>query len=544
MNFTPRTGLMVRNDTNAILETIKTHFYSSDRLELNEMTDPNKYDACMLEIDRVVLQIKETCPDFTLEMRDIIGLLTLAVNGLVVAACTITKKRSPQRNFHSHIEMYCTIGNDTTQRYLLEEAERISLAHDLKMMTIDAQLSKLESHLQLGFFPISIDDIWRNPQGNGSKIVTMIDEANEEFESNLKDAAPQRPKKGRNNFARNILIGVLGSQKTSILEHHDPGSMYQWNADILRERTDDLVSGRKITLSKRLLRDNFEQYPVKYKKENSVISSLGEATSRFLDLVDVNIYDLEDNFGDFNSIVEFEKVVCRGAVLAGYIRGLRTGRRGDILVMTAEVSGVAVGLCILEFVDIGHAIHKPYMYIHLVCAREHTGIGKRIFSAAERFALQNGVDIIRLSALPNVVHWYQKMSFETGHRIHGNDPERVENLTPRMDKVLPNIIKTMNKLEMNKPVNNNASDEMIEEAKTEENFTVMYELLDFMKEMYGPEEDGEDNKQVLEFSQRYDFLMILYARHLNLDRRGSREIRQVNREGIHMSKDLKRGYYY
>ena len=539
MNFTARTSQQTRDDTNSILEKVKSNFYSSSNLDDMRFSNPDKRELCLQEIDNVVSQIKKTCRSFNLDMDYIVGLITLTVNGLVVAACTIKDVMSSGNTNHAHIEVYCTMGSETTQEYLLEEAERISLAHDLKMMTIDVPFGKMKHHMEIGFFPISVDRIWTNSRGSGSKIVNMIDEAEEEFEKKYKNAGFQPATRGPRTFSRTILNGVMGIEETSILEHHEPDWFHEWNEEILRERSNELVSFGKIAMSKRLLGENLRKYPVTYKNPSSVISSLGEATSRFMDLIHVNVYPLEANIASLKDLVELEEVVCRNSIVDGYIEDLRKTSHGENLIMAAEVSGKIIGFCILKFYDLNSAVHEPYMYIHLVCAREHAGIGGRIFAAAERFALQNGVSVVRLSALPNVVAWYQGMSFETGYDVKGNDSNRIKNETPKMDLVLPDIIKMMKKFKNGIVIRDNSPPGFVKNADTPENQIVKDRLIKFMHEMYGLEKGKDYNQQVLDFVNKYDFLMIIYANNLNQRGRGVYEIETTDGEGIHMSKNLR-----
>lgn len=541
MKLVLRTSRQIRDDTNAILETVKSNFYSSNRLDKLSYTDPDKRELCFREIDTVVAQIKETCRSFNLDMDEILGLITLTVNGLVVAACTLKDKTSAEHKDFTHVEVYCTIGSDTTQGYLLEEAERISLAHDIKLMTIDVKLGDLKYHMEHGFFPISVDRIGMNSQAHGSKIIGMIDEAEEDFEKNHKDAHYRPASRDPQTFARKILNGVMGIERTSILEHHDPDSFHEWNEAIIKERSNELLRygyGTKITLSKKLLSTSIVDYPVTYKKNTSVVSSLGDATSRFMELVRVELYHLEHNVEALRNLAELEEVVCRDAVVDGYIEDLRNESNGDNLIMTAEVSGKVIGLCILEFHDLGHPVHEPYMYIHLICAREHTGIGRRILAAAERFALQNGVSVLRLSALPRVVSWYQKLSFETGVIFRGNDSTKIKNKTERMDKVLPKVISEIDKMRKNISIDSVDATELAK-AQTPVNDAVKEKFIEFLSDMYGKEKDGSKNEEVMDYAKQYDSLLVMHANDLNKDGFGLHEITETDDVGIHMSKSLR-----
>lgn len=542
MRFSRRTSQQVRDDANAILATVKSNFYSSNRLDKLSYTDPDKHKLCFQEIETVVSQIRETCRSFRLDMDQILGLITLTVNGLVVAACTLKEQTSAGNKDVIHVEVYCTIGSDTTQGYLLEEAERISLAHGIKLMTIDVKLGDLKSHMEHGFFPISVDRIGMNPHADGSKIIRMIDEAEEDFEKKHKNAHYRPASRDPQTFARKILNGVMGIEKTSILEHNDPDSFHEWNEAIVKEQSNELLKyaqGAKITVSKSLLNTSIVDYPVTYERDTSVVSSLGDATSRFMDLVRVELYYLDGGVQAISDLEELEDVVCREDVADGYIEHLKNGSNGDRLIMTAEVSGKVIGLCILEFYDLGHPVHEPYMYIYLICAREHTGIGRRILAAAERFALQNGVSVVRLNALPSVVSWYQKMSFETGVIFRGNDSTKIKNKTERMDKVLPKVISEIDKMRKNISIDDSVDEAELANAQTPENDAVKETFIEFLRDMYGKDEDGDENEEVMDYATKYDSLLVMHANDLNKDGLGIRQIEITDRQGIHMSKSLR-----
>lgn len=531
MSVVKRTPNEIRKDANDILMKVKSHFYSSERLDSLHNIDPSKYDSCMKEIKKVSLQIRETCKNFTFNIANVSGLITLTVSGLVVAACTIQILQTDDNKSYCHIKVFCTIGNDITQGYLIEEAERITLSHGIRLLSIDVPYKLVISHVQHGFHPVHLENIPTVTIGYNSTIMNIVEEVQELYEKKYKGTPDVKGVNRKTSTIRTLLEGVFGVKKIDHIVYHHQDKIDEWNKNVLPDNLFRLIKRNTLTMSKEISSTTIT-HDVKYNNPSSVVSDLGEATSRFFDMIRVEIHDLEDNVDPLKDMENLAQIVCRGSIGSDYIEQLKSGTRGENLIITVEISGVVLGFCIITFHDLGTQ-YEPYMYIHLVCAREYAGIGGYIFRRAEKYALSNNVKIVRLSGLSTVVDWYKGMHYKTGEDSHGNNPSELENKTPMMSLVFPEFLDNMKRMKKGIRVRTMVASSENGSHMTEETKIVKKKFIKYLEGAY------ESNPEILKkFLKDYDLLMTKYANKINKQNKGADEIYQADSFGIHMSRDL------
>jgi len=545
--FTLRDRQDIKRDTNSILQKIKSNIYSLDKFRtMHEGSSIHR--KVMEKIDFIEDNVSSFCPDFDLNLDQHNAVVTIALNDLILSTCIIDLSETEEDVRYAHVEIFCSMSNSVlTHTYLLEEAERYVLSKGLKYMTINVPISKMVPYMGLGFVPFYVGEMDFRSEGGEFAIVTILRESKRVYNSTYKF----QQKKPNNPFENlvsqpDVLIllqHTLGIHAMEVIRNNDPRQIRIWEKLLQDEKSDTLIERDTITLVKDVMGTRTDVgIPLEY-EQNSIVNTMEGGVNRFMDMVKVKTEDLEDS-SIFDDEEKFDSI-CQGGISMDFSTTIRKGNRGQNLIMSVEVSGVTLAFCILEFHDMEINIHgkrnignsKPWVYIHVICASEFSGIGGRLLQSAEKFAMKNGVTVVRLNALLDVVQWYQGKNYRLGFHLHGNDPNNAKNKTPTINKVFETISDAMDVLLEGDLFDHGLTEVQIEAIDTDRNKLTRVRLEGFIRDVY--------TKPVFlapRFISEYPQLLLKLANDLNAVNAMEREWPTMESLGVEMSKNLEEGF--
>lgn len=110
--------------------------------------------------------------------------------------------------------------------------------------------------------------------------------------------------------------------------------------------------------------------------------------------------------------------LCQGNVVDTYVQN--SLERADVVMLTQTPRGRVCGLALLYY-------RKHFLYVDVICSSVR-GQGSLVLGEAEKFAAGKGYGLIKLSALPSVVGFYEKKGYrEVGNACKGGKEKRIGN---------------------------------------------------------------------------------------------------------------------
>lgn len=548
--YTQRNAEQIRRDTNAILEKVKSRIYSIKDLRL-KVGSPEHPDL-LLEVEKAEKRVRDLCRVFVLDLSRVGAFITISVNDLVVAACTVEIVTTQKGTTHADTKVFCRMGEEhSTQKYLLGEAERYALSEGVKYNTVTTHIKTLFPHMEIGYVPYDVDlapTLVDNQEFVIAKVITEARQLYDDvFENQIVGTVDPYGRGKYRPYILRIIRHVLGESVMTMLRNNYRERIEEWNAQLLESNISKLIYVSDITLVKKLVNTpSLMRYPVTY-PEGSIVETLGDGVNRFMDLVQVKTYDLEEIGDSFYDEEEFY-TICQGEISTSYVSALKTGVKGDNIVMTIEVSGVILAFCIITFKDVplnennkrqrNSSQFEPWVYLHLICARQYTGIGKRLMESVELFAASNDVRVFRLNALTPVIHWYYSLGFRIGTMEHGNDPARLsdeEYNNVHVIKVFTTLYDAMKSTREGNVYNHDHTEEQLAGMKNGQNKCIVAELVGLVKSIFVREPEV-----VTRFLENNEDLLLVQANYIstNLGAYVDNPWDQAIDNGIHMSKKL------
>lgn len=442
-------------DTDNILSLIKVNTYSDSvdvEKGLNGVNDLyNRINATCIDIDDVT-------------QND--GIVTLEVNGMVLAACVLTKKRLPHSGENYYlVSTMCSIDATMLKAYVLREAERFALKRDVFLMKINVMFIEESSYShaspgvtlrdKLIFFrdvgyTISPDVTICTPNVLNGGVDLML-ELVSEIKSYLGRSTPVDNLATIDNKTHvsifSLMKGVIGD---SLVEQISvcKDNLIKWNGSLIDSGISSEVEETYISMWKCLKETAEIVLPGftgggKY-HTGSVVETLELEMDRFLDVVRINTHSLQDSKLNMEDLY----TTCRGGMDLDYLRYVFNQSSVGRFVTTVEVSGVPIAFSVLKihecdsFVpdlpthDIYHVAKRlrvdtraiKHLEVELICSSEFSGLGRHLMKFAEAFAIRNSIDYITLQAVPSRFGWYRGIGFQPGAvsdiRPDGNDRGR------------------------------------------------------------------------------------------------------------------------
>ena len=105
-----------------------------------------------------------------------------------------------------------------------------------------------------------------------------------------------------------------------------------------------------------------------------------------------------------NEILAQYQPVCQGSIGSGYVTD---ALEESSHVITLNVNSLVIGMAILRE-QLGVT---KYMEIDIICAREHSRVGRLILNACENLARSMKIGAVSLSSVPNAIGFYRKMGY-------------------------------------------------------------------------------------------------------------------------------------
>lgn len=544
--FTLRDRQDIKRDTNSILEKITSNIYSLDKLR-TMVPGTSEHQRVMDKIDSIEDKVSEFCPDFNLNLNQHNAIVTITLNGLILSICIIDLSETEEDVKYAHVDVFCSISNNIqTHTYLMEEAERYVLSKGLKYMAINVPITNMVPYIGLGFVPLYVSNMDFHPENEEPSIVRILRESKRVYNNTYKF----QQKKPINPFevlvsqpvVLNLLKYTLPLDAMEVIRNNDPRQINEWENLIQNEESDIIIDGSSITLTKDVMGTRTDTgEPLNY-TSNSIVNTMEDGVNRFMNMVKVKTEDLEDS-DIFNDEERFDSI-CQGEVSMGFSTTIRKGIRGQNVIMSIEVSGVTLAFCILEFHDMNintlgkrnAGNLKPWMYIHVICARENSGIGGRLLQSAEKFAMKNGVMVVRLNALYGVVQWYQSKNYKLGFRLHGNDPNSTRDKTPTVNMVLENISDAVDLLLQGDLFDHGLSEQQVAAIDTDQNRQTRRSLEDLIRQIY-----PKPAFLAARFISDYQQLLLKLANDLNVANAMNGEWMSMESLGVSMDKNLEEG---
>lgn len=503
----------IQKDTDSILDLVKSRVYSVDRL--ND-SGKDKYNSCMEEIKGIQSQIVQLCPKFRVDIKDGDFIVTVSVNRLVVAACTMYLRNHPKGVRYFHVHTHCKMGPmHNVQTYLLQEAERYALSKGVHYMSIGVPMTKMILHANIGFVPYPVEDMPGMSEGKKFQILEVYRQALEDHRTVYANQELSKTNTFQGMRKRPVVLDILRyTINYTVMEkirNNDPGLIHLWTRRIVDEGSDDLIRGGYIMLSKKLIKPSrIDPYPIVFPK-GAIVSTLSDRVDRSMEIIRVNTYDLVDMASTLSEEKTLD-LVCQDVIGENYINSLNNGVPGENTVITVEVSNVILGFCIItienmEINDNGKRqrsgeVPDSHVMVHLICARKFAGIGKRLLDSAARFSAANGAKVMTLNALPHVINWYHNMGFTIGS---SGDSE-----TPHMEKVVKSIFRVMDNLKKGVGFEDSIQEPGSKNLETPENLEVLKRLEDLVVNHIF----SSDKKTAEEFIERYRGFLLLRADYL------------------------------
>ena len=105
-----------------------------------------------------------------------------------------------------------------------------------------------------------------------------------------------------------------------------------------------------------------------------------------------------------NEILGQYQPVCQGAIDSQYVIDTL---EGSSHVITLNVNKLVIGMAILREQNGA----TKYMEADIICAREHSRVGRLIVNACENLARSMNIGAISLSSVPNAIGFYRKLGY-------------------------------------------------------------------------------------------------------------------------------------
>ena len=441
-------------DTNQILSLIKVRTYSLSDLAAVDVKQGS--DGIKTLYDRLY----ETCIDKDVTQND--GIVTLEVNGMILAACILSRKTLPHNGEDYYlVSTICSIDATMLKAYVLREAERYILIRDvfyikIQMMFIEktpySQVSAdVDFREKVRFFgdsgyTIAPDATICNPDMFTGGIDLVLDII-EQIHSCLEIPTPFNNSvtidKRKYASVLHLVRGVRGEsgmEKIVLYEDH----LKKWNESLEEAGILGMVEETHVAMWK-CLKENPELVLPGYMGRgyyhtNSAVRTLQLEMDRFLDIVRINTHAIKDATVNMEDLYKS----CRGEMDLDYITSVfePVDRK---FVTTIDVSGVPIAFSILKihegepFVpdlplhDIYHITKRlkvdtgpiRYLEVELICSSEYSGLGRHLIDFAEAFATRHSIQYITLKSIPTKVGWYRSLGLQPGAvsdiRPSGND---------------------------------------------------------------------------------------------------------------------------
>ena len=113
----------------------------------------------------------------------------------------------------------------------------------------------------------------------------------------------------------------------------------------------------------------------------------------------------------FNEAEMLSKEVCRGKLGDKYIKEILSGKYNMPPVITIMKSEDGIKGFALFSIE-----KNRILYLHIICAKKGSGIGKQIMNSIEEYAKDSNIETIKLESIFSSVRFYKKL----GYTVHKN----------------------------------------------------------------------------------------------------------------------------